>query len=569
MLVKKYLHDNHDKFTEIISKLEKENFSQRILEKDYALWSDKPDEIVNRLDWVTAPTEFLEKYLYLEGFADDVIDKGITEIVLLGMGGSSLAPEVFQMVFGNAENHPHLTVLDSTHPESVLKIKENIILKKTLFIVSTKSGGTVETLSFLKYFYNLYFEKFGDEAGKYFVAITDAGSKLEQLAEELNFFYTFINNPNVGGRFSALTYFGLVPAAVIGVKIPTLLKNAKIAEERSLSLAHYADNNSYILGALLGMCANKGKDKLTFVFSEQLEPVGAWIEQLVAESTGKNKRGILPVVGETLKTPANYSKDRLFVYTHFADDTGHLLEVKNLVRAGFPVIEIILEDLYELGNLFYTWEYAVAVAGHLMKIHPFDQPDVESAKVAARKMVAEYLEKGTLPTISNGAESESFTAFYTEKLSSAKELMQKCFENIDDCFDEDLGRSYIALQAFLPREGNNIQLLSDFQNYLSKNYKVAVTVGFGPRFLHSTGQLHKGDLGNGIFIQFTDKPNYNLSIPDNPKSKKSGITFDVLVQAQGLGDREALVSKGRKILRLELKGKLSEAISELKEILGK
>ncbi len=568
MLVKKYLHDNHDKFTEIISKLEKENFSQRILDKDFTLWSDKPDEIVNRLDWVTAPTEFLEKYLYLEGFADDVINKGISEIVLLGMGGSSLAPEVFQMVFGNEENHPHLTVLDSTHPESVLQIKEDIIFEKTLFIVSTKSGGTVETLSFLKYFYNLYYEKLGDKAGDYFVAITDAGSKLEKLAEELNFFYTFINNPNVGGRFSALTYFGLVPAAAIGVKIPTLLRNAKIAEERSLSLAHYSDNNSYILGALLGMCANKGKDKLTFIFSEQLEPVGAWIEQLVAESTGKNKRGILPVAGETLKTPAHYSKDRLFVYTHFADDTKHLLEVKNLVRAGFPVVEIILEDLYELGNLLYTWEYAVAVAGHIMKIHPFDQPDVESAKIAARKMVSEYLEKGTLPTLNSGVDSNTFTAFYTEKISSAKGLLQKCFENIDDCFDEYLGRSYVALQAFLPRNNSNIQLLADFQNYLSENYKVAVTVGFGPRFLHSTGQLHKGDLGNGIFIQFTDRTNYNLAIPDEPKSNESGITFDVLVQAQGLGDREALISKERKILRLEIKDSLEKVIEELKEFLN-
>ncbi len=567
MLVKKYLHDNHDKYSETITKLENENFSQRILEKDFTLWSNKPDEIVNRLDWVTAPTEFMEKYLYLEGFADDVINKGISEIVLLGMGGSSLAPEVFQMVFGNDENHPHLTVLDSTHPESVLQIKENLIFEKTLFIVSTKSGGTVETLSFLKYFYNLYYERFGNKAGNYFVAITDAGSKLEQLAEELSFFYTFINNPNVGGRFSALTYFGLVPAAAIGVNISTFLKNAKIAEERSLSLAHYADNNSYILGALLGMCANKGKDKLTFIFSEKLEPVGSWIEQLVAESTGKNKRGILPVVGETLKTPANYSKDRLFVYTHFADDDKHLLEIQNLIRAGFPVIEIIIEDLYELGNLFYTWEYAVAVAGHLMKIHPFDQPDVESAKVAAREMVAKYQKTGNLPIPGDGCESKNFSAFYIEKISDVKNLIRTCFNNIDECFDDYLGRHYIALQAFLPKTDENFNLLTDFQNYLSLKFNVAVTVGFGPRFLHSTGQLHKGDFGNGVFLQFSDKPTLNVPIPDDPKSNKSGITFDVLIQAQGLGDREALLKKGRKILRLELKGKLSETLEELKEIL--
>ncbi len=563
----KYLHDNHDKFNKIISSLEKENFSQRILSKDFTLWSNKPDEITNRLDWVTAPSEYSDKYLYLEGFADKVIERGIEKIILLGMGGSSLAPEVFQKIFGNKDIHPSLIVLDSTHPESVLKIKDNIELEKTLFIVSTKSGGTVETLSFFKYFYNIYYNKFGEKAGNYFVAITDPGSKLEELSDELNFFYTFLNNPNVGGRFSALTYFGLVPAATIGVDITSLLANAKQTEERSLAMSNYSENPTYVLGTMLGMCANKGKDKLTFIFSDKLEPFGAWIEQLVAESTGKNNRGILPVTGEILRKPSEYSKDRIFTYIHFKDDTKDLLEVKNLIRAGFPVIEIILEDIYELGKLIYLWEYAIAVAGSIMKIQPFDQPDVESAKVAAREMVAEYQKTGKLPTPGEGCKSANFSAFYIEKIPNVKDVIRNCFKNIDECFDDYLGRHYIALQAFLPQTDENINLLTDFQNYFSRKFNVAVTVGFGPRFLHSTGQLHKGDFGNGVFLQFTDKPTLNIPIPDEPKSDKSGITFDVLIQAQGLGDREALLNKGRKILRLELKGKLSEALSELKEIL--
>ncbi len=568
MKLTKYLHDNHDKFNEILSNLENENFSQRILSKDFSLWSDKPDEITNRLDWVTAPNEYSDKYLYLEGFADEIIEKGIKKVILLGMGGSSLAPEVFQKVFGNTKSHPSLKVLDSTHPESVLEIKKNLKPEETFFIVSTKSGGTVETLSLFKYFYNIYYEKFGDSAGKYFAAITDPGSKLEKLASELNFFYTFLNNPNVGGRFSALTYFGLVPAATIGVDITSLLTNAKQAEERSLAMSHYDENPAYVLGAMLGMCANRGKDKLTFIFSEQLEAVGSWIEQLVAESTGKNNRGILPVTGEKLRNPAEYSKDRIFAYIHFKDDTKDSLEVKNLIRAGFPVLEITLDNVYELGNLLYIWEFAIAVAGHIMKIHPFDQPDVESAKVAAREMVSEYMKTGNLPQLEDGCESDSFTAFYITRISHVKEVIRNCFENIDECFDDYLGRHYIALQAFLPQTESNVSILSDFQNYLSEKYNVAVTVGFGPRFLHSTGQLHKGDFGNGVFLQFTDKPTLNIPIPDEPKVDKSGITFDVLIQAQGLGDRAALIKKGRKILRLELKRELADAVEELKTILG-
>ncbi len=567
MLLKKYIHNDHTKFKEILSQLEKLNFSKRIIQKDFTLWSNKPDEIVNRLDWVTAPTEYADKYLYLEAFADDVADKGATKVVLLGMGGSSLAPEVFQKVFGNKDKRPELIVLDSTHPASVLQIKENIDFEKTVFIVSTKSGGTVETLSLMKYFYNLYFEKFGQDAGNYFAAITDRGSKLEELAEELNFFYTFLNNPNIGGRFSALTYFGLVPAATIGIDVSLLLNNAKVAEERSLAMSRYDEIPAYVLGTLLGMCANKGKDKLTLIFDEQSEPLGAWIEQLVAESTGKNNRGILPVTGEKIRKPDEYSKDRLFIYTHFKENTEDLLKVKNLERAGFPVVEITLDDIYEVGNLLYVWEYAVAVAGHIMKIQPFDQPDVESAKIAARKTVTEYLEKGTLPELSGGVESKYFKAFFIENVTDTRKLIRKCFENITECFDDYLGRHYVAIQAFLPQSEENINLLNDFQNYLSRKFNVAVTVGFGPRFLHSTGQLHKGDLGNGIFLQITDKPQINIQIPNEPQKPESGITFDILIQAQSLGDREALIGKGRKVLRLELKDSLHNAIEELREFL--
>ncbi|MEW6654494.1 MAG: glucose-6-phosphate isomerase, partial [Bacteroidota bacterium] len=368
-------------FEQALQQFETEKVADRIWRKDFTVWSDKPDEITNRLGWLTSPHNSLSQLKEIFAFVEEVRKEGFKKALLLGMGGSSLAPEVFRLTFGVKEGYLDLAVLDSTDPQMVLNYANTFDPKETLFIVSTKSGGTVETFSFMKYFYNLTSEKVGKEnAGKHFAAITDPGSGLESTAKHLNYRKIFLNDPNIGGRYSALSLFGIVPCALMGIDVTQVLK---ISEAFAYSCKENigSKNPSTQLGVLIGLLAKHKVDKVTFINSEQLSYFGAWVEQLIAESTGKAGKGILPVVGENILAPDKYSTDRLFVYVRLQDDDLLRAKVEALQSAGHPVVEIVLSDIYELGAEFFRWEFAAIAASWLINIQPFDQPNVESAKI--------------------------------------------------------------------------------------------------------------------------------------------------------------------------------------------
>jgi len=515
--------------------LEDNKIMTRIWDHDYTVWKPDPKEISNRLGWLHSPHAMLEEVARLEDLASDLQAEGFTRAVLLGMGGSSLAPEVLRETFGVQAGYLDLFVLDSTDPDAIRALESKLTVPETVFIVATKSGGTVETLSFFKFFYNLVLDSAGlQDAGKQFIAITDPGSKLEQLARQYQFRSTFLNDPNIGGRYSALSFFGLVPAALLGIDLETLLASSLTGLCSCESCDCAMDENNYgvQLGAVLGILAQEGRDKLTMVTSREISSFGNWVEQLIAESTGKEGTGILPVVGENITTPDQYLNDRVFVYLKLEDDLSQDAAINKLIEAGYPVIWIQLADHYDLGGQFFLWELATAIAGHILKINPFDQPNVESSKILARKMVAEYQETGKLP---GGEFSNPDPAV------------------LDRFLDESiLPGSYLSLQAYLQPTPEIEQALQTLRQKLRDKYKIATTLGFGPRFLHSTGQLHKGDGGKGVFIQFISHSEHDLPIPDQAGKPASRIGFGILKSAQAEGDARALQEGNRKIIRFDL-----------------
>lgn len=518
-----------------VAALAKQNIIQRIWDHDHTVWQDDPEEITNRLGWLHSPNDMQTQLDEINELVTAVQAEGYTDVLLLGMGGSSLAPELFSLTFGPESDGLHLEVLDSTHPAAVAAYDERLDPAKTLFIVATKSGGTVETLSGFKYFYNQTAVAVGaDQAGAHFVAITDPGSKLVDLATRYNFRKTFLNDPNIGGRYSVLSHFGLVPAALVGVDVAQLLDNAiAMATERYTAA---------LLGAVLGGLALEGRDKVTFVLSDQLASFGDWAEQLIAESMGKSGKGILPVVGEALGTAADYGDDRLFVQLHLEGDASADVQLAELTAAGYPLVRITLNDLYDLGGQFLLWELATAVAGHILQIHPFNQPNVESAKVAAREMVKAYHETGSIPQ----GETSPLTA-----------------ETLNEFLAQANAGDYISLQAYVPQTAENLAAYRALQTTLRDQTKLAVTFGFGPRFLHSTGQLHKGDAGNGLFIQFLDDAQPEIAIPDEAGDEASAMSFGVLIQAQAMGDAQALKDADRRLIRFDVDGDVAAAIQAL------
>jgi transaldolase/glucose-6-phosphate isomerase len=517
----------------------------RIWAHDHTVWKPEPTEITNRLGWLHTAEVMKEGFHRLQVLAEHVRADGYTHVLLLGMGGSSLAPEVFRKTYGVRDGYLDLAVLDSTDPGAVLSYAERLDPARTLFIVSTKSGGTVETLSFFKFFYNWVADALGvDRAGEHFIAVTDPGSKLADLAERYRFRATFLNDTNIGGRYSALSYFGLVPAALAGVDVPHLLDCAMAAACAIESCVAARDNPAAWLGVIMGELAKAGRDKVTFVTSPQIASFGDWVEQLIAESTGKEGKGILPVVGEPVGSPGAYSNDRLFVYLRLKDDDTHDAAVQTLEDAGHPVIRLHLRNLYDLGGQFFLWEMATAVAGQRLKINPFDQPNVEAAKVLARQMVAAYREQGALP---EDEPAPLTTASLQGFLGRAQ-----------------LG-SYIAIHAYVTPGVETEAALQVLRTQLRDQFRLATTVGYGPRFLHSTGQLHKGDAGNGLFVQFTADNPRDVSIPDEAGSPDSSITFGVLKMAQALGDKQALLDGGRRVIRFHLG---TDVVGGLKQLAG-
>jgi len=540
---------------------------ERMWQGDHTVWGPQPDEIANRLGWLRSPEASEEALPRIRLLADAVRAEGFEHILLLGMGGSSLAPEVFALALGGAEGYPDLAVLDSTDPRAVISHAEGLDLTKTLFIVSTKSGGTVETFSFFKFFYNRIASLVGPEgAGSHFVAITDPGSGLQDTAQRYRFRETFLNDPNIGGRYSALSMFGIVPATLAGVDVPKLLESAKVmalecgaSDGRSVG-----ENPGAWLGVVMGeMARNHGRDKLTLFASPSVAAFGPWVEQLIAESTGKEGTGILPVVEEPAGTSEAYGDDRLFVYLTLRGEEAEGPSPEELRGLGHPVLEIPLDDVYDLGGEMFRWEVATAVAGWRLGINPFDQPNVESAKVQARRMVAEYGEKGELPEPEPTVEEGGMAVYAPEgsPASSVEEALRGFFDGANP-------GGYVSLQAYLPPSGETTEVLQGLRAGLRDRLRLATTLGYGPRFLHSTGQLHKGDGGNGLFLQITSDNERDASIPDEAGEPEASLSFGVLEAAQALGDRQALLDAGRRVVRVHLSGNLADGLERLSRMLS-
>jgi transaldolase / glucose-6-phosphate isomerase len=534
---------------EALGALQKNRVVERILLKDHTLWKPESKGIADRLGWLDSPVAMRRHLAEIAEFVDGVRADGYDFALLMGMGGSSLAPEVFRRIFGRADGFLDLAILDSTDPGAILDRAESLDLKRTLFIVSTKSGGTVETFSFLKYFYNLTAERLGaDEAGRHFIAITDPGSALAGLAAAHRFRRCFLNDPMIGGRYSALSFFGLVPAALIGTDVEGFLERAAAAADREFAPPDAGGERSgAFLGALLGELAMQGRDKLTFVFSPAVAPFGDWIEQLIAESTGKEGRGILPIVGEPLAPPAAYGGDRVFVVLRVGEDRTGEPALRLIAAAGHPVIEIGIADPFELGAQCFFWEMATVAAGWRLAINPFDQPDVESAKVVARRMIAAYRETGRIPPEMPTLEAPGISVYgATAACAPGAALI---------AFLEQAGPgAYAAVQAYLRPCPETGAALEAFRLRLRDRFCLPVTVGYGPRFLHSTGQLHKGDAGRGLFIQLTADDPRDAPIPDEIGRPEAALTFSVLKAAQVFGDRQALIDAGRRVIRFHLHG---------------
>ena len=539
------LGEYQERVETVLVEMARDKVIERIWQGDHTVWQDSSDEIVNRLGWLTIANQMTTEVERITDFVVDLRADDFTHAVLLGMGGSSLAPEVLSNVFGAAAGYLELLVLDSTDPGAVRKVMEICVPETTVFIVATKSGGTVETLSFFKFFYNWLADTLGEElTGDHFVAITDPGSKLVALAEKYNFRAMFENDPNIGGRYSVLSFFGLLPAALLGVDINLILQRSIAMAENNKS-ALLAENWGAHLGAVLGELASAGRDKLVFLTSAELANFGDWAEQLIAESTGKAGKGLLPVVGLPFSNDlAVYGEDNLFVALALPGDNAQAEQVARLVQAGYPVISIQLDDIYDLGGQFFLWEMATAVASYRLGIHPFNQPNVESAKVVAQQMVAAYQESGQLP-VGEAAKfnGEALKSFLAQRKSG----------------------DYISIQAYLEPTDAVAGALKTLGSRLRDQTGLATTVGFGPRFLHSTGQLHKGDGGNGLFIQLTAVSGVDFDIPTKAGQYDTAITFGVLKAAQALGDYQALkqANPPRRVIRFHFVGDVLAQINAL------
>jgi transaldolase/glucose-6-phosphate isomerase len=476
----------------------------------------------------------------IRAFADKVKADGFRHVVLLGMGGSSLAPEVFQRTFGNAAGYPELIVLDSTHPAAVRAVEGRIDAGRTLFLVSSKSGTTLESNSLFFYFWHKVGEA-KSAPGENFAAITDPGTPLEKLARRRKFRAVFQASEEVGGRYSALTVFGLVPAALIGVDIAAVLDAAR---RMAQATANGADNPPLALGAALGELALAKRDKVTFIASPSLAAFPTWVEQLIAESTGKDKKGIIPVATEPPAAPEKYDGDRFFVYLRMDGDDKDLdAKVKALEHAGHPVARIDVGRKVDIGQEFFRWEAAVAAAGAAIGIHPFNQPDVQLAKDLAKEAMAKK-DGGA----KGGKPKEEVS------VASAPALRQ----GISSWLGKKKERDYVSVQAYLNPSARNTEALTALSTALRNRMRLAATMGYGPRFLHSTGQLHKGGPNSVLVLQLVDEPAEDLPVPE------TDYTFGKLVRAQSLGDFTALKQRKRRVLRINLGG---DAEGGLKQVL--
>jgi transaldolase/glucose-6-phosphate isomerase len=523
-----------DSVSKRVTQLEADSVPARIWSHDPTLWASDAAgqaEVKIRLGWLDSPLTSRAAIADIQAFADEVHQAGIKKFLVIGMGGSSLTPEVFSLFFPNPEYQ--LSILDSTDPAQALAAGKNFPPSETLYIVASKSGGTAEVMAGFNYFWDL---SKGD--GSRFVVTTDAGSALEVLGKQHGFRKIFNADPAIGGRYSALTHFGLVPAALIGVNLDKFLARAAWMRGQSLANVSAARNPGLALGAVVGESALGGRDKLTVLSDAALAPLGSWIEQIVAESSGKLGKGIVPVDGEPVGEPSAYAKDRLFVYLR---QTGeHEAAATKLREAGFPVLEFLLPDSYSLAAEMYRWEMAVVTACHIIGVNAFDQPDVQDAKEMTKAKIAEYQKNGKLPEMD------------LVELTQAKPALAGLLAKVK-------AGDYIAINAYIPRTAGTAATLTELRLALRAKTGCATTVGFGPRFQHSTGQLHKGGADNGVFLQIVTDASPDLEIPTQ------GMSFGTLERAQALGDYEALRARGRRALRVHLPN--VDAVKKLVELL--
>ena len=532
-------------------KLEGLDFNTKFWAKDPTLWKqdkESMDFIVKFLGWQKVYDWTLERIEDVLAFAGDV-KQNFKHCVIMGMGGSSLAPEVFRTVFGKQNGWPELIVLDTTNPDWIAAARARINPAETLFIFASKSGGTVEPSSQFAYFFDEVKKAGVKEPGKNFAAITDPGTGLEALAKKNHFRKTFLNPADIGGRFSALSLFGIVPAAIMGVDVKRLLT---IAKEQAATFgpdAPVKDNAAVKLGAFMGACnVNHGKDKLTLLTPKDLATFGLWAEQLVAESTGKEGKGIVPVAGETLKDNFDYREDRFFVHlaTGSEDDKRVTAIAKDLASREYPVMTLVMDDVYQLGAMFLLWEIATAAAGAILGIDPFDQPNVQEAKTRTKNVLAE-LEKGNVPAEVSAPILVSADIAGEVKLETLAQDVYSLLESND----------YVALLPYVyPSEEVENALLA-LRDKIMARTKRAVLFGYGPRYLHSTGQLHKGDGNNGVFLILSADPATDIQIPGQH------YTFGQLCNAQALGDFQALQAKGRRVIKIHLTQPLLESINKI------
>ena len=538
-----------------LAALEKDGVVRRIWERDATVWKPEGREIADRLGWLDSPETAGRMVPELQAFAASVRDQGLTRAVVLGMGGSSLAPEVYARLFPTGPGSLELHVLDTTEPGTVAAAAERFTPAKTLFIVSSKSGTTAEVLALLSYFYDRVRTALGTgHAGGRFVAITDPGTPLEALARELRFRRTFAGQPDIGGRFSALSAFGLVPAALKAIDLGRLLGPAR-AMAGACRVERAAGNPGALLGAILGTAALQGMDKLTLLLPRRLKPLAGWLEQLVAESTGKEGRGIVPIVEDRPGPAGSYGADRLFI------EIGPPEGPRSPEGPGSPLIRLALDDPYDLAGHLFLWEFATAVAGRVLGVNPFDQPDVEATKKKTREVLASA---GPRDGAAPGEGASSFAGgLRVDRLDTDETAGAAVTRFLDSRREGD----YIALLAYLPRTGAVEGLLSGLAAGLRFMTGLPVTVGFGPRYLHSTGQLHKGDGNRGLFLMLAAAGLPEVGIPALSGVDRPAEDFGGLFRAQAKGDALALKEKGRRVLTVEVASPFEIGIASLSSLL--
>ncbi len=546
-------------FEKQVQSLADEHFSERLWRKDASLWKSDPQEqkqIRDALGWLHVAEKMEENVHTLHNFLAEVRNSGMQHVVLMGMGGSSLAPIVFKRTFPVGQEGLPVDVLDSTDPATILDLEHRIPVADTLFIVSSKSGTTTEPLAFNDYFYAKVKSLRGERAGQNFAAITDPGTPLVQLAQDRRYRKVFTNFADIGGRYSALSYFGLVPAALMGLDVEEILIQALRMVHACEACVPAGENPGLTLGAALGELALQNRDKVTFLMPAPVRTFGLWLEQLLAESTGKEGKGLIPVANEPPGNPSVYGQDRFFVYTKLMDTEDAALDsaVSSLQSAGQPVATILMDRLMDISQEFFRWEFATAVAGAVLGINPFDQPNVQESKDNTKRLLDVVMKQGKLPE-KNPALVQRDLQLYAQR--PASNLSQALQEFLDQAKPGD----YVALQAYLTENEANDQALQTIRLRLRDHLHLATTLGYGPRFLHSTGQLHKGGPNTGLFIQLTCQEDVDVPIPN------SSYTFGVLKQAQALGDLQALRKHGRRAIRIDLGKNAVRGLAELDEAL--